>query len=258
MLEPIKKLRYRIIHKILEFFGKIVLKSRKIERLAVSERAARYLFGNKQYICVSPGVSSEEFKFSQVCRDKIRNDFNLSESIVIGFVGRLVSVKNPFFTIDVFRNMLLKNPDFDLRLLIVGDGPLRSQMESYSAEKKIADKICFTGQVDNVSDYLMGMDCLIAPSISEGMPLTIIEAQAAGLPCICSKDRIPNEINITSLVEFVRLEEGAECWADHCIAKYQENSEVNRISWNETFENSQFEIKNAAEKLKLVLFNNIR
>ena len=101
-------------------------------------------------------------------------------------------------------------------LLLVGDGDLRAEMEQKAASLDISSNVIFTGIRADVPDLLQAMDCFVFPSLYEGLPVTMIEAQAAGLPCIVS-DGVPEECVKTDLVRHLPLSAGAAYWAKEIL-----------------------------------------
>lgn len=170
-------------------------------------------FNNKKtnnYILPN-AIKSEKYIFSLTTRNKFRKKYNLDNFLVYGHVGRFTHAKNHLFLIDLFNE--LQKIDSDSRLILVGDGELRETVEGKISDLGLNDKVIITGAVDNVNEYLQAFDIFLFPSIFEGLPTTVIEAQASGLPSIIS-DTITEEVNITPLVKFVSLKEPLNVWVE--------------------------------------------
>lgn len=251
-MEHIRHPMYRALHKTLEFFSLRMMKGFGITRLAVSDRAAGYLFPGSRYYLIVPGVDAKQFAFNAEERRQLRKSLGYDSQYVYGFVGRLEDVKNPGFLLKVFQKITQKREE-DCRLLLVGDGSLRQELEQQARDLGIFDKVCFAGQQKNPSAFYQAMDYMMLPSQSEGLSLVAIEAQACGLPIACSAGRFPGTITLTPLVNFVPLEDGEAAWADACIAHAKQFADGNRGQWNQIILDSCFEIKNAAESLKQML-----
>lgn len=247
--EPIKILRYRIRHAVLRFIGNVRLKYADVERLAVSKRAGDFLYHGRPYTIVAPGIEVSRFVFNKEMRNEVRDRFGLNNDVVLGFVGRIVAVKNPLFLIDILQ--ATKRKIQNAKLLIVGDGTLKEEMMNKASLMGLEKDIVFVGEVNNVQDYYQAMDVLIAPSLSEGMPLGIMEAQSAGVPCICAKGNFPENIDVTGIVHFCSLEDGAEAWSNIVQDIYL--MDIDRLDMNETVKKSSLNIKNAAKELLEVL-----
>ena len=120
-----------------------------------------------------------------------------------------MEAKNHLFLIDIFEKAYEVNPGSIL--LLVGDGKLRPQIEAYIAEKNLQSNVILTGTKSDVWNYYQAMDVFLMPSLYEGLPVSMVEAQAAGLPC-CVSSAVPREAAITELVQFRSLDDSAEEW----------------------------------------------
>lgn len=174
---------------------------------ACSEDAAEWLFGDripKEKICImNNAIETEKFLFDEVIRNKLRKEFKVEDKFVIGNVGRLVYQKNQKFLIDVFSEVYLKRKD--VVLLLVGEGELREELKLQVQELGIEDVVLFLGKRNDVEQLYQMMDLFVLPSNFEGLPITLMEAQAAGLKCLCTES-IPHNADITGNVTFVKLE----------------------------------------------------
>jgi glycosyltransferase involved in cell wall biosynthesis len=130
-------------------------------------------------------------------------------------VGRFSAVKNHTFLLDIFAE--LKRQNGLSFLLLVGDGTLRAETEQKAAALGLSDSVIFTGIRTDVPDLMQAMDCFVFPSLYEGLPLTLVEAQAAGLPCIVS-DGVPEECAKTTLVKRLSLSASVPRWAGEVLA----------------------------------------
>ena len=131
----------------------------------------------------------------------------------------LVKKKNHEFIIDIFNSIHQKIPD--AVLLLIGDGVLRESIEKKVSKLQLGEFVIFKGIIDNVSDYMQAMDAFLLPSLYEGLPLTIVEAQASGLKCFISEKVITKECDLTGLVEFISLDESSEIWADRILSSLE-------------------------------------
>lgn len=169
-------------------------------------------------------IDTHKFVFCAETSQKMRRQLRIPEdALVLGHVGRFVDAKNHLFLIDVFEQLHHRRPD--AVLLLVGDGELRPQIESAIAQKHLEASVVMTGVQPNVWDYYQAMDVFVFPSIYEGLPVSMVEAQTAGLPC-CVSANVPAETAITELVRFRSLEESAEQWASwvlECSATPRKN-----------------------------------
>ena len=133
---------------------------------------------------------------------------------------------------------------------MIGDGPLFEDIKKLSAELELQERVLLVGSSSKVDQYLQAMDCVIATSFSEGMPLGIMEAQAAGLPCLCAEGRYPQEIQVTELVHMLPLESGPEEWAKKLIGILS-GRPGDRAKWIQEHHTEllNFDQKRIAEKL---------
>lgn len=181
---------------------------------ACSVKAAKWLFGNKiindkKLKIINNGINTSLYTFDLQKRDKIRNEMNLQGKIVICHVGRFAPMKNHIFLVRVFEE--IKKLKRNSVLLLIGDGELYPSIQKYVKEKKIED-IKFLGIRRDVQDLLQAADVFVLPSLFEGLPLSLVEAQAASLPCVCA-DTITKEAFIGKNVLSLSLNEKEKKWA---------------------------------------------
>ena len=176
------------------------------ELLACGTAAGRFLFGEKEFErrgkLILNGVPTERFRFSPTDRDRIRQSLNLGDKYVIGNVARLSKSKHQDYLIDLLPELLLKRPD--AVLLLIGDGTDRESLQLRAQRLGLSEKVLFLGWVDLPQAYYSAMDVFALPSLFEGMPLTLMEAQANGLPCVISEN-VPKDAIQTDLIRAVPL-----------------------------------------------------
>ncbi|MCH5320903.1 MAG: glycosyltransferase family 1 protein [Eubacterium sp.] len=211
--------------------------------------AGEYLFGkklfNKKGILLNNGIYTDEFSFETDKRDKVRNEFNLEDKLVLGHVGHLNYIKNHKFLVDVFYEFQKSHPDSVL--LIVGDGEQRANIESKSKELGIDDKVIITGIRTDVDELLCAMDCFVFPSLKEGFPLTLVEAQATKLPCVIS-DSVTKSAKLNSNIEYLPLNEKTKIWTDTIYQLIQ----IDRATIDNSKLIDEFDIKICAKKLEKI------
>lgn len=168
---------------------------------ACSRVAADWLFGPQiprdQIRIMKNAIEIEKFRFDPEKRNHVRNRLGLEDSLVLGTVGRLSYQKNQAFLIDVFAEFRRRHPNS--KLLLVGDGELRRDLEKQAAERGLEKDILLLGWKTDVEDYLQVMDCFLLPSHFEGNPISLIEAAAAGLPAVIA-DTITREAVVASTI----------------------------------------------------------
>lgn len=188
-------------------------------QLACSEEAAEYLFGRKNKnntIILKNGIDVKKFIFHSDSRLKIRKKLGYKEQLIVGNIGRFSPQKNHFFILDVFAEILNKAPS--ARLMLIGDGELRTDVENAAKRKGIYESIDFLGNRNDVPDLLQAMDVFLLPSLYEGFGIVNLEAQCAGLPCVVSTE-VPEMVRVTDLVQFIPLSEAPDVWADAVCKK---------------------------------------
>lgn len=175
------------------------------------EKAGIRLFGERAYRkrakLILNGIDVRSYQFDQNARDTIRTKHNLTDSFVIGHVGHLAEVKNQAYLLELMPRILEQKPN--ARLLLLGEGPDRPMLEKKITDLGLDDVVVMTGNVMNVTDYLSAMDVFAFPSLYEGMPLSIIEVQANGLPCVLSTG-VPKDVYLTDLIRSLPLEKQEE------------------------------------------------
>lgn len=195
---------------------------------ACSEQAGIDRFGKKvaaqsdRYRILNNAVDTTLFGFEEKKRMKKREELSLSDGeYVLGHVGRFTEEKNHEFLLDIFAECVKRDPS--AKLLLIGDGPLRQEMEEKAERLRVADRVQFLGVRSDVSELMQAMDLLLFPSKNEGLPVTLVEAQTAGLPCVIS-DSIPKDcILCGDLVTAFSLSEPAAEWAMQVLSRREEN-----------------------------------
>ena len=180
--------------------------------LACGEDAGRWMFGDRPFKVLHNGVDVEKYAFNNEKRIKVRNELNVEfGDVLLTHVGAFNEQKNHVFLIEIFKELSKRSPKY--RLLLIGDGYLRPTIEENIEEYGLRNRVVFTGNIDNVSDYLNGADFIIMPSLYEGLPLTLIEQQANGLKCVVS-DTITEEADLTNTMTFISLDSSICDWGD--------------------------------------------
>lgn len=183
---------------------------------ACAKDAGDWMFGGASYQLLNNAIDSAAYYFDESHRKAVREALAIPEdSLVLGHVGRFSPQKNHTYLIDIFSAIHAKRQDSFL--LLVGDGNLRLGMEDKIRHLGLEDYVIFTGLRSDVPDLLQAMDVFIFPSLYEGLPVTLVEAQASGLPCVIS-DRIPSDCDLTELITRVSLDEGPEFWTEQILS----------------------------------------
>lgn len=243
-------IRVRLAHRL----GRILYQRYVDVKIAPSDLAAIYTFGLSSYkagevIILHNGIDTNEYCFSEAGRLQIRKELGIDKNaFVVGHIGRFVKQKNHLFLIDIINEVQKLNGNS--KLLLIGDGELKQLISETVRKYQLTDKVIFAGVRRDIPSCLSAMDVFVFPSLYEGMPNTIVEAQATGLPCIIS-DSITREANITGFVKFKSLEATAKDWANEVTGiKINKRDNVKHFfvdagydidSVSRTFERSIFE-----------------
>lgn len=183
---------------------------------ACSKEAAVWMFGEKakEAQIIINGVDIQKYTYTKERENRMRKELGLGKEPVIGHVGRLSKEKNHSFLFRVFKEIQKEEPDAVLLLCGGGDEIQRKQLEEEAKTLEIQDSVKFLGTRRDVPDVLQVMNVFVFPSLFEGYPISLIEAQAAGIPTFGSKEAVPIEMGLTSKMHFLSLKEGEKKWAD--------------------------------------------
>lgn len=176
-----------------------------------SKNAGLWLFGKKymsdHYVhLVKNGIDIKKYRFKDTIRKEYRHQLGLSDELALFHAGRLTAVKNQKKILSVFNDLMKEN--VNARLFIAGAGELRHELEDYARSLNIINRVNFLGNRSDVDKLYQAMDVMLLPSFHEGFPVTIVEAQTAGLPCLVS-NTITKEANITGLVEYLPIHDNS-------------------------------------------------
>ena len=229
--------------KILHFLGKSWIQHMEVERFACSPRAGQWMFGKKPFRVIHNAVNLEKFTFSALKREQIRKEFQLNDTAhIYGHVANFIASKNHQYLVKIYQKILEK--DNDGICICVGDGELRPQIEEEAKHLGIADRVIFTGVRHDADALMSAMDVLIFPSLFEGLPLTLIEAQASGLPVLLS-DTVAREVEVTEgLINWLSIQDEPESWAEQAVARAQ--GSCNRECQKQNLVNAGYDIKTLA------------
>jgi glycosyltransferase involved in cell wall biosynthesis len=224
-------------------------------RLAASGKAAEALFGSgwkHRELCRLLYCGIDLTPFRAQVDPSVRGGLQLpSNAFVIGHVGRFDAQKNHRFLLEIFRQVA--DGDSSARLLLIGDGPLRTEIVRRAAEFGLTNRVVFAGLQADVPRLLLGaVDVFVMPSLYEGLPLAGIEAQAAGLPCVMS-DTITRELDVLpQLIRRLPLSAPAHVWANSVFAARQLRTVLSRAEVLKALEDSPFHIANSVTQLQRI------
>jgi glycosyltransferase involved in cell wall biosynthesis len=211
--------------------------------LACSEESGEWLFGEKvvkssNFHVLQNAIDLDLYKFRDDVRAQVRESLGLVGKHVYIHVGRLHPAKNHDFLIDVFSKV--KDRDKDSSLLIVGGGELHDEIVQKINQLGLKDEVLMLGARNDVPDLFQAADCFLFPSNWEGLPVTVVEAQAAGMPCLISSN-ITDEVVVSPLVIKLPIDQGIETWVEHIFKVSMKRRDV-----SEDIRKAGFDIKTTA------------
>ena len=213
--------------------------------MACSNEAGRWLYGEKaclkpNYLFLPNAIDTEKYRYSKETAGEYRKKLGIENKFVIGHVGRFHEAKNHMFLLDVFAEVCAKRSD--AMLLLVGDGNLREKIEEKIRALGLKNRVILTGNRRDVPQLLQAMDVFAFPSLWEGLPMTVVEAQAAGLPCFVS-DRVTKDVDTSELIVRLPIDSPNE-WADAIL-----NSALKRSDAIPNIKRAGFDVNDAATHL---------
>lgn len=183
-------------------------------RFACSTEAGSAIFGRQDFSILANAIDAAAFTPDDALRRGVRAELGLDDELTVMHVGRMVYAKNHEFLLEAFRELLTADPT--AKLVLIGDGELRPEIEAKAAGLP-AGSVLLLGTRTDIPRLLQAADVFAFPSRFEGMPVTMIEAQAAGLPCVKS-DTVTNECVVTPLVQSLTTDD-PRVWADAILEK---------------------------------------
>ena len=214
--------------------------------LSCTDIAGDFVFGESaDCTTLYNGIDMTRFRFNPNARESIRKQLKIENKKVLICIGRFADQKNHFYLIDCFEQ--IHKWEKDVALILIGTGSLMDDVKQVVKEKQLEDSVIFLSNIMNTEDYYSASDIFLLPAKYEGMSIVSVEAQAMGLPCLLS-DRVPSEIDATDLVVHLPIgREDVEKWVDSSIELLQKP--IDRVSYNEIFKNSKFDIINTVNQL---------
>lgn len=231
--------------RLYEWLMRTLIRACATDMVACGVDAGERLYGKRRFrkkgVLILNGIDTQGFAFDAKKREVFRLQFGLQDKFIIGHAGHLAAVKNQIFLINQMPEILQKRPD--AYLLLLGEGGDRPVLEQRIKELHLGAYIHMTGNVRNVSDYLNIMDVFAFPSLYEGMPLSIIEVQANGLPCVIS-NRVPKDVFLTDLVTPLPLD-NPHAWTDAICSAQRNNAE----KYADILQNSGFDVSKTMQRI---------
>lgn len=213
-------------------------------RMACSEAAGNWLFGNAPYQIIKNAIDLDNFIFSPASRENVRKEWGIKENeFLIGHVGRFDTQKNHVFLIDCFYKIHQKLPN--TKLMLIGEGILMPNIKDKVEKLGLKDCIVFTGSRNDANRFYNAFDLFVLPSLFEGLGIVAIEAEINGCTTFLS-DNTPQDARIAHNVSFLPLD--IDVWTEKVI-KYILKKNTRQGALFDIY-NSGYDIKTEAQKLQ--------
>ena len=222
--------------------------------LACGEDAGKWLYRDKSFTVLNNGIQTKDYAFSEEKRNAVRKELGIQDDeVLLGHVGNFIEQKNHSFLIDVFSKVHSENPKY--KLLLISDGMLMPIIKDKVHSLGLDDAVIFLGKTLKVSEYLQGMDLFLLPSLHEGLPVVLVEAQAAGLICAVS-NTVAKEADLTENSVFLPIDSAAP-WAEAVKklgykTRNREEDSTNNIA---LIKEKGYDIEQNADKLRQIYIN---
>ena len=190
-------------------------------------------------------IKIRDFAYNPEYRKQIRREFGIDENtLLLGHVGRFRKEKNHELLVEIYKEIIKDRQN--TKMIFVGDGPLFNMIREKVKNEGLENGIIFAGMRADVNRIMCAMDVLLLPSSHEGLPVTIVEAQASGLPCIIS-DRVPTDcIVFDELVQFQLLTSSPGEWAYQALKSKTQNRSIDA----KVLADRGFDVESAAKWLE--------
>lgn len=220
-------------------------------RLACGEDAGKWMYRDKNFTVLNNGIQTKDYAFSEEKRNTVRKELGIQDDeILLGHVGNFIEQKNHSFLIDIFSEVHSENPKF--KLLLISDGMLMPIIKDKVHSLGLDDAVIFLGKTLKVSEYLQGMDLFLLPSLHEGLPVVLVEAQAAGLICAVS-NTVAKEADLTETSVFLPINSTAP-WAEAVkkLGYKKRNREEDSTNNIALIKEKGYDIEQNADKLRQI------
>ena len=213
------KLKY-----VLHYLNRYHIKNYATDFWACSEEAGKWFYYEKirkesKYRIIRNAIDTQKYKYDEKIRKDVRRKFHWEDKLVIGNVGRIAEQKNPLFSVEIFNEIYKKNKNTICIHIGDGDSIIKEQMNKKIREYGLENAYYLLGIRKDIPELYQAMDALLLPSLHEGLPVVLVEAQTAGLPCFTSTNVSKESQLIENQIEFISLENGAAKWAERVLEK---------------------------------------
>lgn len=209
-------LKTKKAHLVLHEINKKMLKHVCTDFFGCSDKAIHWLFDNtgieNRVVKINNGIECAKYAYNKNLQKEVRSEFNVEDTtVLIGHIGSFIPVKNHHFLLHVFK--AYHDTNGDSKLMLIGDGPLKDNIIKLARELNVENNVIFTGIRKDVYRLLQAIDIIVMPSIYEGLPVSLVEAQAAGVPVLAS-NTISQDSKLIDEFVFLGLDEDTQSWAE--------------------------------------------
>lgn len=222
---------------------------------ACGTAAGEWLYRGKPFTVVKNAVDTAAFAFDEAARIRARGALGLDGCFVMGHVGSFNAQKNHAFLLEIFQE--LHRLDGNAALLMVGDGETRPQMERRIEALGLGGVVRIVKSTDEVAPLYAAMDAFALPSLFEGLPFTLIEAQAGGLPCYAA-ETVTREADMSGLVRFIEAGKSAADWAAIIYAAGKNDRPAASAAARESIARAGYSIADEAAALEALYARSIQ
>lgn len=176
------------------------------ENFACSDMAGQWLFKKREYTVIRNGIVLEEYRYNKKIALLMKKHLNFKDDIVLGHIGQFDDNKNQIFLVELLKELNIIN---HYKLVLIGEGPNKKNVEQLVKEYNLNKFVIFTGNITNVNEVLQAIDIFLLPSYSEGLPYVLLEAQAMNIPCVVSSN-VSQEAQLTQ--QYYSLDLNLDRW----------------------------------------------
>jgi glycosyltransferase involved in cell wall biosynthesis len=224
------------------------LKNRADFLFTCSKEAGVAVYGKKavkdgKVITIPNAIDADRFSYNEKVRNEVRKELGISDKFVIGHVGRFGFMKNHAYLLDIFNEICKQKKN--TVLVLIGEGGLMGDIKAKAESLGLKDKVYFLGKHSDIERYYQAFDYFVFPSIFEGFPGSVAEAQTSGLRCLVS-DKVTREVTLTELVTYKNIDEPAINWAMEIL----KNTDKAMVRKDQSFhiKEKNFDVKEQAKK----------
>ena len=215
---------------LVKLYSRSLIPKYATDFFACGEEAGKWMFKNRPFIVMRNAIDAEKFVYNLEVAQQKKEELGIEDKFVLGHIGRFNLQKNHEFLVDIFNEVCKQNEN--TVLLLIGTGELEEKIHEKVRNLGLNEKVMFLGVREDIPELMQAMDVFVFPSLFEGLPVTLIEAQAAGLPCVVS-GTITKEIDIAENIAFITLEKSTKEWAGKILKdRYLRKNELDTIREN--------------------------